>query len=141
MASDLDVDQAIAYEDPITKELKATPYFEDYLFQVIQEFGGEGSDNPSVSFEESLYDSDLAYVAGQQRSVSQRVKDLENCIDFPANDTKPLRLRIKDLEEQVVTPLDTKLLLKRIEALESQVSDPVNLTSILQRIEALELQI
>lgn len=43
MADKLDIDQALMEFDPQTKEMKATPYFEDYLFQFVNDLGGEGS--------------------------------------------------------------------------------------------------
>lgn len=43
MAENLDIDQPIVLVDPDTKEYKATPYFEDYLFQLVEDLGGEGS--------------------------------------------------------------------------------------------------
>ena len=42
-ADNLDIDLAICYVDPDSKEIKATPYFEDYLWKIIDTLGGEGS--------------------------------------------------------------------------------------------------
>jgi hypothetical protein len=44
MADFLDKDLAIAEIDPITKEIKATAYLEDYLYNVVISIGGEGVD-------------------------------------------------------------------------------------------------
>lgn len=43
MAEKLDVDQPLMQQDPVTGEMKATPYFEDYLFQFVNDLGGEGA--------------------------------------------------------------------------------------------------
>ena len=42
-ADNLDIDQPIAHIDPNTKEIKATAYFEDYLWKIVNTLGGEGS--------------------------------------------------------------------------------------------------
>ena len=42
-AENLDTDQAIAYLDQDTKMIKATAYFEDYLWKIVDTLGGEGS--------------------------------------------------------------------------------------------------
>ena len=46
MADNLDIGQPLVEPDPDTGELKATPYFEEYLFQIVQLQGGEGSTLP-----------------------------------------------------------------------------------------------
>ena len=42
-ADNLDIDLPIAHIDPDTKEIKATAYFEDYLWKIVDTLGGEGS--------------------------------------------------------------------------------------------------
>lgn len=42
-AENLDTDQAIVEKDPHTGALKATAYFEDYLYKIVATLGGEGS--------------------------------------------------------------------------------------------------
>ncbi|MCK5609556.1 hypothetical protein KAR91_47215 [Candidatus Pacearchaeota archaeon] len=42
MANNLNTDQALVEADPVTKELKATAYFEDFLYDIVADIGGEG---------------------------------------------------------------------------------------------------
>jgi len=44
MAETLDINQPIAEIDPDTKEIRATPYFEALIFEILTSLGGEGEE-------------------------------------------------------------------------------------------------
>lgn len=67
MAELLDSDQEIVEKDLATGGLKATEYFEDYLFRIIEGLGGEGSANI------------LSLIKSTDR-IRARLSDLENRI-------------------------------------------------------------
>lgn len=47
MADKLDSDQTLVEPDESSGSMKATPYFEDFLFQLVADIGGEGGDTPT----------------------------------------------------------------------------------------------
>ena len=61
----------------VNKDGRATPYFEDYLFQIIQALGGEGSDTITtavVNAEESVR---IPYIVGHINRLAKRISTLE----------------------------------------------------------------
>jgi len=77
MAEYLDLAQPIIEIDNETKEFKATPYFEDYLFQIIQAIGGEGSTTINEIISSSLQSDKVPYLFGLVHTLSKKVSDLE----------------------------------------------------------------
>ena len=62
----------------VNKDGRATPYFEDYLFQIIQALGGEGSDTITtavVNAEESVR---IPYIVGHINRLAKRISTLES---------------------------------------------------------------
>ena len=84
MADYLDSDLAICEVDPVTKEIKATPYFEDYLYKIISTLGGEGStavsDIIAISVESDKYAYFFSMVERLAIELSQFNKNVENSI-------------------------------------------------------------
>ena len=77
---------------PIVEEkaagLVATPYFEDYLFELIQSIGGEGSSLDDVSISDALKsqiglilqrleETDVGVLLAHITALEQRINDLE----------------------------------------------------------------
>ena len=77
MAEFLDIAQPIIEVDPDTKELKATPYFEDYLYGIIAALGGEGSTIISEVVASGVQADKVPYFFGLEANLSRRVSDLE----------------------------------------------------------------
>jgi len=75
MADHLDTDLAIVEIDPITKEFKATPYFEDYLFNIIFSLGGEGAE-PVSGNNEVNHAIDLPALVARMKLLQRKVDEL-----------------------------------------------------------------
>jgi hypothetical protein len=84
MAEYLDTDLPIVEIDPVTKELKATPYFENYLYNIIFSLGGEGAE-PVSGNNEVNHAVDIP-------ALSARVKFLQRTIDELGNELNDHRL-------------------------------------------------
>ena len=78
MAEYLDKAIPIIEKDSETGELKATPYFEDYLYQVIKGQGGEGSDLISELNAAALQADKIPYLTGLILSLRKKVSHLES---------------------------------------------------------------
>ena len=78
MAEYLDIAQPIIEIDPDTKEFKATPYFEDYLFNIIQGLGGEGSTVISEVVSSGVQADKVPYLFGLVYTLSNKVTALES---------------------------------------------------------------
>ena len=91
MADYLDLVQPI-----VNDKNEATAYFEDYLFQIIQNLGGEGSS----SIEDGLTTAEEAFgvtwLKGQVNQIAKRVEQLEGATQQRA-DTRLLK-RVEQLE-------------------------------------------
>lgn len=98
MADYLDADLELIAPDPDTGELKATPYFEDYLYNIIAALGGEGSsvvgDLIAVTFESDKF----AYYSGLVKTLSKQVEEIQHTINSPILDAK-VKLMQKRLDE------------------------------------------
>jgi len=77
MASYLDIAQPIIEIDKDTGEMKATPYFEDYLFQLVQSTGGEGSELISTVINSGVQTDKVPYLMGLIYTLSRKISDLE----------------------------------------------------------------
>jgi hypothetical protein len=92
----LDADLAIVAKDPDTGELKATPYFEDYLFKIIRTLGGEGStlvgDLAAVTFESDRFYS----YTGLVQNLRKQVEEIQHTINSPILDAK-----VKSMERKL----------------------------------------
>ena len=103
MANFLDIALPIVEKNELG-EFRATPYFEDYLFQIINSIGGEGA-------ETSLDDSLSLLVAANQAKVSKLEKDLLN-IDHPNQSMLTSKISAHDERlsnlEQLVSELSSE---------------------------------
>jgi len=95
MADYLDTDLAIAEIDPVTKEIKATPYFEDYLYNIIQTIGGEGSTVIQDLLTVTIAADKLDYMFGLTKSLKKQVDEINNVIDSPIMDAKVKTIQAK----------------------------------------------
>lgn len=87
MADLLDADLAIVEKDPITKEFKATPYFEDYLYKLVATLGGEGS-TIIKDIENIVVAADkLDYMFALVKALKNQVDEAVNNIDRPVLDS------------------------------------------------------
>ena len=93
MAEFLDIAQPIIQIDPDTRELKATAYFEDYLFQIIQSLGGEGSSIISEVVASGVQSDKVPYLFGLVATLSKKVSDLESQLG-----NHVLRAEVKQLQ-------------------------------------------
>ena len=93
MAEYLDIAQPIIEIDNETKEFKATPYFEDYLFQIIQGLGGEGSTIVNEISTSSIQSAKVPYLFGLVYTLSKKVTDLESKLS-----THVLAAKVRQLE-------------------------------------------
>ena len=100
MAEYLDTDLAIVYSDPDTKELKATPYFEDYLFQIVRGLGGEGSTLVSDLAAASLDMDKIPYLTNLVKRLGKQVEEIGNTVDSPILDAKvkSMQKKLSELE-------------------------------------------
>ena len=125
MADNLDVDQAIAMVDEETKEIKATPYFEDYLFKIITTLGGEGStiieDLVTITIESDKID----YMFGLVKALRKQVDEINNTIDSPILDAKvkTMQTKLGELEAH----FDTHQILSSVKQLQADTAGFVNL--------------
>jgi len=77
-ANYLDADQALVEQDPATGELKATTYFEDYLYQIISTIGGEGSTLVSDLESVSLEAGKLHYYTGLIKQIQKQISEIKS---------------------------------------------------------------
>ena len=78
MADYLDIALPIIEKDPDTGELKATPYFEDYLYQLVQATGGEGAETVTEVNEAALQSAKVPYLYGLVLSLRKKIAHLES---------------------------------------------------------------
>jgi len=86
MADYLDSDLAIAEVDPITKKIKATAYFEDYLYKIISTIGGEGSTAISDIINTVIAADKLDYMFSLIKSLKTQMDEVINNADRPVLD-------------------------------------------------------
>lgn len=70
MADNLDADQALVEADPDTKKYKATSYFEDYLYKIVADLGGEGGTGIDDLFSSEI--DKLPYFFGRIQDLLQK---------------------------------------------------------------------
>lgn len=97
---------------------RATPYFEDYLYRIIESIGGEGAD--SLTDVVSLIQNQGMFSARLNES-SKRIDELRGLIysEYKASENK-LKRRVDELE-QVVNSLQVGA--SRYSALENRIND------------------
>ena len=78
MADYLDIALPIIEKDPDTGEFKATPYFEDYLYQLVQATGGEGAETVTEVNEAALQSAKVPYLYGLVLSLRKKIAHLES---------------------------------------------------------------
>jgi len=83
MADLLDTAQPIAEVDPFSKEIKATAYFENYLFEIVRSLGGEGIDLTS-----SLGSASVGHIhngtGAVATTVQRKLREICSVKDFGA---------------------------------------------------------
>lgn len=123
---------------------KPTPYFEDFVFQIVNALGGENSSDIITTIEDALESGTVGRLRSSIERVKNRVNDLENTTEStPNNSLISLNSRVDDLEKTVEsTPGNSLLSIRKdIEAIESQINTPINLKRILDRLNAIEAQL
>lgn len=109
MADYLDVNLAICEIDPVTNQIKATPYFEDYLYKIVSDLGGESStlvkDIAAISLEADKF----PYFFSLVRTLSRQVDEIDRTIDSPILNAKikSIQSKLSELEKH----FDTDILL------------------------------
>jgi len=94
MADYLDTDMGLVV-DSKGNELKATPYFEDYLYKVIATLGGEGSTLIEDLVKVTIEADKLDYMFGLVKSLKKQVDEINNTIDSPILDAKVKTMQTK----------------------------------------------
>ena len=61
---------------------QATPYFEDYLFQIIQGLGGEGSNTITTAIVNAEEAARIPYMVGYINRLAKRIQTLEGDLSF-----------------------------------------------------------
>jgi len=87
MANYLDIALPIIEKDPATGEFKATPYFEDYLYQIVRATGGEGSETITEIEVASLNADKVPYLYGlvlQLKSDTAKFNTLIKKVNYTA---------------------------------------------------------
>ena len=95
MADNLDIDQPIAEVDPVTKEIKATPYFETYLYNIVSTIGGEGSQVISELVATTIDGGKTEYIFGLVKSIKRQLEDID------LSETNYLSGLVRSLKKQV----------------------------------------
>ena len=108
MAENLDIDQPIVLIDPGTKEFKATPYFEDLLFGIVESIGGEGESEPTDSF-------DLVNMHQTLLSLPAKISALRSDFEASAQENKAIPINSK-LNKQKRAIADIEQLLTSVVA-------------------------
>ena len=82
MATYLDLAMPIVEKDPDTGEFTATPYFEDYLYQLVFGLGGEGSAPIDEIISSSVQADKIPYIQGLIAKLTKKVSDNESTSDL-----------------------------------------------------------
>jgi hypothetical protein len=88
MTERLDMDQEIAI-DATGKGVKATPYFEELIFQIIEDLGG--GDGNAVDDNLNLAVVPSMAAAGQLNDLTKRIQNLEQMIGALVGQVGPLQ--------------------------------------------------
>ena len=114
----LQTDLAIGYVDKDTGEVKATPYFEDLLFQYLTQMGGEEEDliDQSTNIVNALPSALEMKISAIRKDVSSLFQLAEIARTAPIKNLEP---RVIELEQRNVVPLNAKFssLQKEVDAL------------------------
>lgn len=108
MADNLDADLAIVVQDPETKEFKATPYFEDYLYKLVATVGGEGSTIISDLVKTTIASDKLDYIFGLVKQLQINTAEFINKIktsDYTAENKDWIEARNKAVISLPANPL------------------------------------
>ena len=62
----------------VDEDNRATPYFEDYLFQIIQGLGGEGSNTITTAVVNAEEAARIPYMVGSINRLAKRISTLES---------------------------------------------------------------
>jgi len=73
----LDLALPIVEKDPETGEWKATPYFEDYLYEIVKATGGEGSETITEVMTAGLQSDKVPYLMGLVLALRKKIGHLE----------------------------------------------------------------
>lgn len=96
MTDFLDRDQALIEKDTDTGELKATAYFEDFLYQIVNASGGETSNPGQDAFDLTIFDVEIARLMSRFISLKNRVEHNERMI--PDVNLNGIKYRLNRLE-------------------------------------------
>ena len=99
MANYLDI--ALPIVEPVlddegkeTGELKATPYFEDYLYQIVKSMGGEGAETITEINSAALQSDKVPYLYSLVLSLRKKVSHLESAFSTPIVEAAVKQLQI-----------------------------------------------
>jgi len=81
VANYLDLALDIGEINQNTGGIKATPYFEDYLHQIIEAVGGEGASDSPDSFDLANLHQTLLSIQPQIAGLVERVQQLEEAVN------------------------------------------------------------
>lgn len=98
MANLLDTDLPIIEIDPITKEFKATDYFEDYLYKIVSSLGGEGASAVGDILNGSSDADKVIYYFSLVKSLIKRVDELSNAVES----IDMLKANVKQIETETM---------------------------------------
>ena len=107
MADYLDVDLAIAEIDPVTKQIKATRYFENYLHAIIDNLGGEGSTTISDLVATTIDSGKSEYIFAQVKTLKRRIEELEAYFDSrqSVSQIKSLKRQVDEISSELCQPV------------------------------------
>jgi len=80
VADFLDIALDIGEINQLTGGIKATPYFEDYLHQIIESVGGEGASDSPDSFDLANMHQTILAIAPKIEAIAVRVQQLEEMV-------------------------------------------------------------
>ncbi len=89
----LDLALPIVEKDPETGEWKATPYFEDYLYEIVKATGGEGSETITEVMTAGLQSDKVPYLMGLVLALRKKIGHLE-----AVNSTYIVEAAVKQLQ-------------------------------------------
>jgi len=125
MAEKLDIDQELIYKDA-SGLLRATPYFEDYLFNLIEAVGGEGSTSSVDAFDLANLNQAIIGLPEKVNELKKYTENLEQQINIPYLIAKieSLRKEVENLQKIEPSKLMSKLSNqdKRIDDLEQYIA-------------------
>jgi len=94
MATQLDANMALMEVDPSTKEIKATPYFEDYLYNLVLSTGSNSATIITQSETSALSADKFPMLTGLVMKLLRQVDSLVNAVDNTIENAKIRQLEI-----------------------------------------------